>query len=154
MINLGRKEELIKLTGNSSELMEQLVDEILYMETQLKYYRSLPQIRVDKERPERQRATPAAKLYKETMQQYTNCIKIIARGNAYKLIARQDVQQYIAYLRYLQSVNPTSPILHIATINEIQGFWTNVMDSNRYDIKDRLRASELLAKSIGAFDEF
>lgn len=45
MINLGRKEELIKLTGNSSELMEQLVDEILYMETQLKYYRSLPQIR-------------------------------------------------------------------------------------------------------------
>ena len=75
-------------------------------------------------------------------------------GNAYKLIARQDVQQYIAYLRYLQSVNPTSPILHIATINEIQGFWTNVMDSNRYDIKDRLRASELLAKSIGGFDEF
>ena len=64
------------------------------------------------------------------------------------------MQQYIAYLRYLQSVNPTSPILHIATINEIQGFWTNVMDSNRYDIKDRLRASELLAKSIGAFDEF
>ena len=64
------------------------------------------------------------------------------------------MQQYIAYLRYLQSVNPTSPILHIATINEIQGFWTNVMDSNRYDIKDRLRASELLAKSIGGFDEF
>lgn len=80
--------------------------------------------------------------------------KKYARGNAYKLIARQDVQQYIAYLRYLQSVNPTSPILHIATINEIQGFWTNVMDSNRYDIKDRLRASELLAKSIGGFDEF
>ena len=79
--------------------------------------------------------------------------KKYARGNAYKLIARQDVQQYIAYLRYLQSVNPASPILHIATINEIQGFWSNVMNSNKFDIKDRLRASELLAKSIGGFDD-
>ncbi|HCW24666.1 MAG TPA: hypothetical protein DGE19_01210 [Coprococcus sp.] len=79
--------------------------------------------------------------------------KKYARGNAYKLIARDDVQKYIAYLRYLQSVNPASPILHIATINEIQGFWTNVMQSNKFDIKDRLRASELLGKSIGAFDD-
>lgn len=79
--------------------------------------------------------------------------KKYARGNAYKLIARDDVQKYIAYLRYLQSVNPASPILHIAKINEIQGFWTNVMQSNKFDIKDRLRASELLAKSIGAFDD-
>ena len=63
------------------------------------------------------------------------------------------MQKYIAYLRYLQSVNPASPILHIATINEIQGFWTNVMQSNKFDIKDRLRASELLGKSIGAFDD-
>ncbi len=76
---MDRKQTLLKLVGDSSELMQQLVDEVIYMESQLEYYRSLPQIRVDKDRPERQRATPAAKLYKETMQQYTNCIKIIAK---------------------------------------------------------------------------
>lgn len=76
---MSRKEELVKLTGSSSDLMNQLIDEIIYMESQLEYYRSLPQIRVNKEKPEIQRATPAAKLYKETLQQYTNCIKIIAK---------------------------------------------------------------------------
>lgn len=76
---MDRKQTLLKLVGNSSELLQQLVDEVIYMESQLEYYRSLPQIRVDKERSERQRATPAAKLYKETLQQYTNCIKIIAK---------------------------------------------------------------------------
>lgn len=76
---MDRRDELINIVGNSSELMERLVDEVVFMETQLKYYRSLPQIRVNKEKPEIQRATPAAKLYKETLQQYTNCIKIIAK---------------------------------------------------------------------------
>ena len=41
-------------------------------------YRYLPQIKVDPENPERQKATPAAKLYKETLQQYTNVIKVLA----------------------------------------------------------------------------
>lgn len=74
-----------------------------------------------------------------------------ARGNAYKIVARKDVQEYLAYLRYLQDTNPASPALHIATINEIQDFWTNIMYGTSYELKDRLRASELLAKSKGAF---
>lgn len=75
-----------------------------------------------------------------------------ARGNAYKLVARKDVQQYMAYLRYLQDTNPASPDLHIATLNEIQSFWTKVMNDSRWEMKDRLRASESLAKSKGAFN--
>lgn len=78
--------------------------------------------------------------------------KKYARGNAYKLVARKDVQAYIAYLRYLQNNDPSNPALHIATINEIQGFWTNVMNNKGYEVKDRLRASELLAKAQGAFN--
>lgn len=74
-----------------------------------------------------------------------------ARGNAYKLVARKDVQEYIAYLNYLKSNDPTNPALHIATIKEIQSFWTNVMNGRCYEMKDRLRASELLAKAQGAF---
>lgn len=75
-----------------------------------------------------------------------------ARGNAYKLIARKDVQEYMAYLEYLRQTNPASPTLHIATLNEIQGFWTNIMNGTEWELKDRLRASELLAKSKGAFN--
>ena len=78
--------------------------------------------------------------------------KKYARGNAYKLVARKDVQEYIAYLKYLQSNDPANPALHIATLNEIQSFWSNVMNSNQYLIRDRLRASELLAKAQGAFN--
>lgn len=75
-----------------------------------------------------------------------------ARGNAYKIVARKDVQEYMAYLRYLQDTNPASPALHIATLNEIQDFWTNVMYDAREKMTERLRASELLAKSKGAFN--
>ena len=77
---MSRKDELKKLITVNSELVENLIDELLFMETQLEYYRSLPQIRVDENRPERQKATPAAKLYKETLQQYTNVIKVLARA--------------------------------------------------------------------------
>ena len=75
-----------------------------------------------------------------------------ARGNAHKIVARRDVQEYIAYLRYLQANDPASPTLHIATLNEIQSFWSNVMNSNREKTSDRLKASELLAKAKGAFN--
>lgn len=78
--------------------------------------------------------------------------KNYARGNSHKLLARKDVQEYIAYLRYLQSNDPANPVLHIATINEIQGFWTTVMNSPEEQTKDRLRASENLAKAQGVFN--
>lgn len=77
---MSRKDQLKKLITVNSELVDQLIDELLFMESQLEYYRSLPQIKVDPERPERQKATPASKLYKETLQQYTNVIKVLAHA--------------------------------------------------------------------------
>lgn len=63
-----------------------------------------------------------------------------ARGNAYKIVATSGVQEYIKYLNSLTAEKD------IATIEEIQSFWTNVMrDSNEF-MKNRLRASEMLAK--------
>lgn len=75
-----------------------------------------------------------------------------ARGNAHKIVARRDVQEYIEYLRYLQANNPANPVLHIATLNEIQAFWTNVMNNKNERTNDRLKASEYLAKVQGAFN--
>ena len=39
----------------------------------------------------------------------------------------------------------------VATREERQRFWTHVMNSSEYDIRDRLRASEILGKSQGDF---
>lgn len=41
----------------------------------------------------------------------------------------------------------------IADVTQIQTFWTETMNDIDIDIKHRLRASELLAKSLGAFVE-
>lgn len=72
-----------------------------------------------------------------------------ARGNAHKLVARRDVQQYIQYVNAVGLPGKVNPI---ATIQDIQAFWTSVINDTTLEIKDRLRASELLAKSRGAFN--
>lgn len=76
---MDRKEQLLQQIKINTELVTYLVDELVYMETQLVYYRSLPQLRVDPNNPERQKATPASKLYKEMLQQYTNVLKVLAK---------------------------------------------------------------------------
>lgn len=75
---MGRREQLVKIINVNNELVDNLINDLLFMESQLDYYRSLPMIRVDKNNPERQKATPASKLYKEMLQQYTNVIKVLA----------------------------------------------------------------------------
>ena len=50
--------------------------------------------------------------------------KKYARGNAHKLVARPEVQQYIAYLNSLTADDPRK---HVATIAEIQSFWTEIL---------------------------
>ena len=72
-----------------------------------------------------------------------------ARGNAHKLVARPEVQEYITYLN---SLTENDPKKHVATAVEIQGFWTEVFLNEEEDLKHRLRASELLAKAKGMFN--
>lgn len=78
--------------------------------------------------------------------------KTYARGNAHKLLKRADILLYMQYLKELQQLEPSNPALHIATLNEIQAFWSNIMNNKGCEVKDRLRASELLAKAQGAFN--
>lgn len=74
-----------------------------------------------------------------------------ARGSASKLMANDGIRAYIEYLKYLNQENTDK---EIATIADIQEFWSNIMNNKGgyYETKDRLRASELLAKSNGAFN--
>lgn len=75
---MDRKEELLKLVNDST--LAPLVDKLLFIEGQLESLEKLPMIKVNPNNPEQQKATPAAKLYKEFLQQYTNIIKVISHA--------------------------------------------------------------------------
>lgn len=76
---MDRKSEIKNLITVNNELVDQLIDELIFMESQLDYYRKLPHIKVDSTNPQRQKATVASKLYKETLQQYVNTVKTLAQ---------------------------------------------------------------------------
>lgn len=69
-----------------------------------------------------------------------------AYKQGYKLLEKQGVKDYI------QEINQQCTSENIATIEEIQRFWTKTMENKTLDIRDRLKASELLAKCKGMFN--
>lgn len=76
----NRKEELLKVfdqVDDEKSIVAPLIDDVVFLEEQLQELRKLPFIRVSKQDPSLQKATPAAKQYKELLQQYNNCIKIL-----------------------------------------------------------------------------
>ena len=78
-----RAQELLKIIEdedpkNRSKAI-QLVEEIAFLEEQLQELKKMPFIEVNPKNPQQQRSTPAAKLYKEFLQQYNNSLKIILR---------------------------------------------------------------------------
>jgi hypothetical protein len=73
---MTRKEELLQAVENDITLTP-LIEEMVYLEGELDALRALPKIKVHPKDPSKQKPTPAAKLYKEFLQQYNNCIKIL-----------------------------------------------------------------------------
>lgn len=72
--------KIIKDTGKDNEVKaEQLISEVVFIEERLKELRALPFIKVDPNNPMRQKATPAAKQYKEMLQQYNNSLRLLFR---------------------------------------------------------------------------
>ena len=74
-----RKEELLAAVDNDITLAP-LIEEMVYLEKQLDELRELPKIKIHPQDKTRQKATPAAKLYKEYLQQYTNIVKLLLRA--------------------------------------------------------------------------
>lgn len=79
-----RKKELLKIitkNGKTENLVkaERLVDEICFIEDQLVDMKKLPFISVSPNNPALQKVTPAARIYKELLQQYTNSLKLLFR---------------------------------------------------------------------------
>ena len=79
---MSRKEKLVnifeKVDENKKNLIEPILDEVIFLEQRLKELRQLPFIRVNPNNPEQQKITAAGKQYKELAQSYLNAIKVLS----------------------------------------------------------------------------
>lgn len=75
---MSRKDELLAIIPEDSlDLVNEMIDEVIFLEDRLKELKKLPFIQVNPKNPMQQRNTPASKMYKEFLQQYINCIKML-----------------------------------------------------------------------------
>ena len=75
---MNRRNELIAIIPEESyDLVKSVIDDVVFLEERLTELKELPFIEVNPKNPMKQRSTPASKLYKEFLQQYINCIKMI-----------------------------------------------------------------------------
>ena len=77
---MNRKDELLKIfdqIDDTKGIIAPMIDDVVFLELRLQELRQLPFIRVNPKNPADQKPTPAAKQYKELLQQYNNCIKIL-----------------------------------------------------------------------------
>lgn len=76
-----REKELLALAAGagSADKARQLCEDLAFLEEQLQQLKRLPFLRVDPRNPDRQKATPAARQYKELLQQYNNGLKLLCK---------------------------------------------------------------------------
>ena len=80
---MTRKEQLQQIiykSGTDNEAKtSQLIDEIIFIEENLARLKELPFIAVSAKNPNIQKATPASRQYKELLQQYNACLRLLFR---------------------------------------------------------------------------
>jgi phage terminase small subunit len=72
------------------------------------------------------------------------------RGNNSDVIGSQNL---VKLGKYVADRDELLDRARVADMAEINAFWSDIMRDDTADIKDRLKASELRARSIGAFIE-
>ena len=92
-----RKAELLECIDNDIKYVN-LVDEMVFLEEQLRSLRKLPMLKVNPKNKMQQRTTPAQKQYKEFLQQYTNIIKTLAK------IGESDAEEDSPLRAYLKEL--------------------------------------------------
>lgn len=102
---MSRKDELLQLFDaieDTKSIISPMIDDLIFLEDRLQELRKLPFLRVNPKDPSMQKPTPAAKQYKELLQQYNNCIKILTG------ILRKDAPEEESPLRaYLEARKAT-----------------------------------------------
>ena len=81
---MTRREELIKIVcenGNGDKtLLSPYIDNMIKLEKELAEIEKLPFYDYNPNNPKQQKVLPAFRIYKELLQQYTNCIKCLAKS--------------------------------------------------------------------------
>lgn len=95
------REELLRnifkdVSKQEQDLINPLIEEVIYLEEQMKYLRTLPHIKIHPQNKEIQKKTEAAKLYKEYMQSYMNAIRIMVG-----VLHKNDTQEQNELLKRL-----------------------------------------------------
>jgi phage terminase small subunit len=65
-----------------------------------------------------------------------------------KLLRSRKIREYIESTR---QINALAEATNVLDIKQIRGFWTDIIRNCEMSVKDRLKASELLARSQGMF---
>lgn len=78
---MERRKEIAEICKNLDDdilkLITPLIDELIFLEEQLDYLKTLPFILVKEGDPTKQKVTPAYKQYKDLSQTYINALKVI-----------------------------------------------------------------------------
>lgn len=101
---MDRKTELMQICENLDEPVKAAVlpmlDDVIFLESRLTELREYPFIAVNPNNRTQQRPTPAAKQYKELLQQYNNCIKILLSA-----IGKSEAVEDSPLRTYLKQLN-------------------------------------------------
>lgn len=74
---MDRRKELLDCLDVDEKLVGHLVDEIIYLEDQIAEVKKLPFIKVHPDDPQKQKATPASRLYVQLSAQYNSAIRTL-----------------------------------------------------------------------------
>ncbi len=80
MAEQTREARLLAMLDDAPDIKEVLrptIEEMTFLESRLDELRKLPFIKVNPSNPTQQKVTPAARQYKELLQQYNNCVKML-----------------------------------------------------------------------------
>ena len=76
---MARKDDLLDAIDHDATLAP-LIDDMLYLEEQLEELRKLPKLKIHPKDKTKQKPTPAARLYREALANYTNIIRLLLRA--------------------------------------------------------------------------
>lgn len=98
--------------------------------------------------------TQKQKLFADYYIQNPNATEAAIKAGYSKKTARQIATENLAkpyILQYVKSRNKELESERIADMKEVKEFWTNTFRDKDVEMKDRLKASEYIAKTNGAF---
>lgn len=100
---MDRRDQLKKvfnnIDANVRSVIDPMIDHVVFLENKLDGLKELPFIQVHPTNPALQKPTPAAKMYKELLQQYNNCVKILCSA-----IRKTDTDDYDPVAEFMEKM--------------------------------------------------